>query len=326
MTPSAMFQAPFWLTNRHAQTLYGALLVPAERPQWRRERWATPDEDFIDVDCLDGSSGAPTLVIFHGLEGSTDSRYVRTLAENAHRAGWHVVAPNFRGCSGVMNRQPRSYHAGDSAEIQWILTRVSSSQNHPRLHAVGISLGGNMLLKWLGEQGLQAKSLLTSAAAVAAPLDLHAVGDHLAQGFNRFYTNHFLTTLKQKAQAKFNQHPGLFNLAATLKARNLREFDDHFIAPLHGFANVDDYWTRCSSKPWLSRIQLPTLLLNACDDPFVPEGVLPGPEQCSGHVTRDFQTRGGHVGFVSGHFPGQISWMPQQVMQFFQRAGAAPPY
>ncbi len=203
-----------------------------------------------------------------------------------------MVAPNFRGCGGTMNRLPRSYYAGDSAEIQWILTRAHSTHDTTLLHAVGVSLGGNMLLKWLGEQGQQAQSILTSAAAVGAPLDLHAVGDHLAQGFNRFYTNHFLTTLKQKAQIKFNQYPGLFDLAATLNARNLREFDDHFIAPLHGFAHVDDYWTRCSSKPWLPRIKVPTLLLSACDDPFVPQGVLHGPQQCYEHVVRGLQTPG----------------------------------
>ena len=318
----APFHAPLWLTNRHAQTLYGALFAPARRPYWRRERWASPDDDFIDVDLLEGTSGAPRLVIFHGLEGSTDSRYVRVLAKTAHRAGWHVVAPNFRGCGGTMNRLPRSYYAGDSAEVQWILARAHSTHDPAPLHAVGISLGGNMLLKWLGEQGEQARSLLASAAAVAAPLDLHAVGDHLARGFNRLYTNHFLTTLKQKAQAKFNQYPGLFDLPATLRARNLREFDDHFIAPLHGFANVDDYWTRCSSKPWLPHIKVPTLLLNACDDPFVPQEVLPGPQQCSNEVVRDFQAHGGHVGFVSGHFPGQLSWMPRRVMQFFWAQGA----
>jgi len=326
MTPSVLpalpFHAPLWLTNRHAQTLYGALLVPAQRPLWQRQRWNSPDDDIIDVDLLEGNRGAPALVIFHGLEGNTDSRYVRVLAETAHRAGWHVVAPNFRGCGGTMNRLPRSYYAGDSAEIQWILTRAHSAHDSASLHAVGISLGGNMLLKWLGEQGEQAKNLLASAAAVAAPLDLHAVGDHLAQGFNRFYTNHFLTTLKQKARTKFNQYPGLFDLAATLKARNLREFDDHFIAPLHGFANVDDYWTRCSSKPWLPHIKVPTLLLNACDDPFIPQGVLPELQQCSDQVVRDFQTHGGHVGFVSGHFPGQITWMPQRVMRFFLEQGA----
>ena len=322
MTPPALYKAPFWLTNRHAQTLYGALWVPAERPRWRRERWNSPDGDFIDIDRLDGMNEAPTLVIFHGLEGSTDSRYVRMLAMNAYQAGWHVVAPNFRGCSGSMNILPRSYFAGDSTEIQWVLTRARGSQGPATLHAVGVSLGGNMLLKWLGEQGEQAGALLTSAAAVAAPLDLHAVGDHLAQGFNQVYTNHFLTTLKQKARAKFIQYPGLFDLDATLKARNLREFDDHFIAPLHGFANVDDYWTRCSSKPWLSRIRVPTLLLAARDDPFIPEWVLPPQQQCSDQVTRDFQPQGGHVGFVSGRFPGQAIWMPQRVMHFFQDMAA----
>ncbi len=311
------FQAPFWLTHRHAQTLYGALFVPQARPRWQRQRWTTPDDDFIDVDLLEGKGDAPVLVIFHGLEGSTDSRYVRALAHSAQRAGWAVVAPNFRGCSGIMNRLPRTYHAGDSAEIQWILARVRSRHAHVPLHAVGISLGGNMLLKWLGEQGPQASRLLTCAAAVAAPLDLHAVGDHLARGFNRIYTHHFLTTLKQKAQLKFNQYPGLFDLAATLKARNLREFDDRFMAPLHGFSDVNDYWTRCSSKPWLTGIRVPTLLLNAQDDPFVPQAVLPQEQQCAAGVIRDFPARGGHVGFVTGPFPGQISWMPGRVMQFF---------
>ncbi|MDE2259048.1 MAG: hydrolase [Betaproteobacteria bacterium] len=326
-SPSALFSprafsAPLWLTNHHAQTLYGALWAPAERPSWQRQRWTTPDDDFIDVDILEGASTAPTLVIFHGLEGSTNSRYVRTLAHSAHQAGWRVVAPNFRGCSGIINRLPRTYHAGDSAEIHWILSHTRSIYAGAPLHAIGVSLGGNMLLKWLGEQRDQACTLLTKAAAVAAPLDLQAVGDHLAQGFNRLYTRHFLATLKQKARDKFNQYPGLFNLAATLKARTLREFDNHFIAPLHGFANVDDYWKRCSSKPWLNQIRVPTLLLSAWDDPFLPDGVLPEQQQCSPDVTRDFQARGGHVGFVSGRFPGQIHWMPQRVMQFFLKRSA----
>ncbi len=311
------FHAPLWLTNHHAQTLYGALWAPAERPLWQRQRWTTPDDDFIDVDILEGANTAPTLVIFHGLEGSTNSRYVRALAHSARHAGWRVVAPNFRGCSGVINRLPRTYHAGDSAEIHWILSRIHSIYADVPLYAIGVSLGGNMLLKWLGEQKDQALTLLTKAAAVAAPLDLQAVGDHLAQGFNRFYTRHFLTTLKQKAWDKFSQYPGLFDLAATLEARTLREFDNHFMAPLHGFANVDDYWKRCSSKPWLNQIRVPTLLLSAWDDPFLPDGVLPGPQQCSDQIVRDFQARGGHVGFVTGRFPGQIHWMPQRVMCFF---------
>ncbi len=311
------FRAPLWLTNRHAQTLYGALFAPAERPSWLRQRWTTPDDDFIDVDILESAGNTKTLVIFHGLEGSTNSSYVRALAHTAQSAGWRVVAPNFRGCSGVINRLPRSYYAGDSAEIQWILSHTRSIHAGAPLYAVGVSLGGNMLLKWLGEQKDEARTLLTCAAAVAAPLDLQAVGDHLAQGFNRFYTRYFLATLKQKAQNKFNQYPGLFNLTATLKASTLREFDNHFIAPLHGFADVDDYWRRCSSKPWLKEIRVPTLLLCARDDPFLPEGVLPQQQQCSAEVTRDFQARGGHVGFVSGHFPGQIAWMPQRIMQFF---------
>jgi predicted alpha/beta-fold hydrolase len=304
-----------WLPGGNAQTLYAALLAPVGRPRWQRERWETPDDDFIDVDFLAGEQGAPVLVIFHGLEGSSASPYASALALDAQARRWSVVAPNFRSCGGSINRAPRIYHAGDSAEIQWILARVRQRHGGP-VTAVGISLGGNMMLKWMGEQGERATLLLDRAAAVAAPLDLTAVGLHLAQGFNRVYTRHFLGTLKPKARAKFNQYPGLFDLKAVLQARTMREFDDAFMAPLHGFDGVDDYWTRCSSKPWLQHIRVPTLLLASRDDPFIPDGVLPPPSACPPSVIPCYTAHGGHVGFVTGRFPGHLGWMPQRVLAF----------
>ena len=324
---SAPFQTPRWLRHPHAQTLYAALLAPVGRPLWQRASWTTPDDDFIHVDYLPGTPGAPLLVIFHGLEGSTDSRYSRALALAAQARGWSVCAPNFRSCSGIMNRAPRLYHAGDSAEIDWILKRAWTLGSDPTLvgsdpkvqrpmFAVGVSLGGNMLLKWLGEQGASAKQILGAAAAVAAPLDLAAVGENLSLGFNRVYTHHFLTTLKQKARAKFAQHPHLFDLQRTLASRTMRDFDDHFMGPLHGFRDAEDYWVRASSRQFLSLIQVPTLLLNAQDDPFMPAGVLPNDRQCATAVRRDFSAQGGHVGFVSGDFPGHLNWMPQRVLDF----------
>ncbi len=319
MTPRPAFAPPFWLRHRHAQTLYGALLAPTPRPKWVRQRWVTPDQDFLDVDHVPGMREAPLLVIFHGLEGSTESRYVRTLAHHAAAQGWHVLAPNFRSCSGPPNRMARLYHAGDSAEIDWILSRANQIGGGTSCHAIGISLGGNMLLKWLGEQGAHANRRISSAAAVAAPFDLAIVGDHLSCGFNRLYTRHFLSTLKPKAEKKFHQFPGLFDLEKTLEARTLREFDDHFMAPVHGFSDAQDYWTRCSSKPWLASIRIPTLLLNALDDPFVPQAALPDASLCSMTVFRDFQAHGGHVGFVSGPFPGNLQWMPHHLLAFLSR-------
>ena len=322
------FRAPRWLGDPHAQTLYGALLAPVGTPLWQRETWTTPDNDFIHVDTLEGAPDAPLLVIFHGLEGSTNSRYSRALALATQARGWRVCAPNFRSCSGIMNRAPRLYHAGDSAEIDWILKRAWTLGSDPTTlvgsdpkvqrpkFAVGVSLGGNMLLKWLGEQGATAKPILHAAAAVSAPLDLAAVAENLSLGFNRVYTHHFLSTLKQKARAKYAQHPHLFDLHRTLSSRTMRDFDDHFMGPVHGFRDAEDYWARSSSTPFLPLIQVPTLLLNAQDDPFMPAGVLPNARQCATAVRRDFSAQGGHVGFVSDGFPGHLKWMPQRVLDF----------
>ncbi|MDE1942509.1 MAG: alpha/beta fold hydrolase [Betaproteobacteria bacterium] len=317
MTPLPAFRAPWWLMHRHAQTLYGALAAPTHNPPWIRERWPTPDGDFIDVDLLQGQPQAPLLTLFHGLEGSTRSRYLRALACAASACGWHVLAPNFRSCSGEMNLKARIYHAGDSEEIHWILTR--GRDRHPAVprFAAGVSLGGNMLLKWLGEQGPAASMLVHRTAAIGTPFDLRAVAEHLSRGFNRVYTRHFLSTLKPKALAKARQFPGQFDLNGTLRARTMQEFDDHFMAPIHGFADAHDYWARCSSGPWLPRIDVPTLLVNALDDPFVPHEALPGPAACSPAIVTDFPERGGHVGFVSGRFPGQLHWMPARLMAFF---------
>lgn len=317
MTPLPAFRAPWWLTHRHAQTLYGALAAPTPNPAWIRERWSTPDGDFIDVDLLQGRPQAPLLTLFHGLEGSTGSRYLRALGWAAAACGWHVLAPNLRSCSGEMNLKARIYHAGDSAEIQWILAR--GRERHPAAprFAAGVSLGGNMLLKWLGEQGTEARMLVDRAATIGTPFNLRLVAENLSRGFNRVYTRHFLSTLKPKAEAKARQFPGLFDLAGTLRARTMREFDDHFMAPVHGFADAHDYWARCSSGPWLGRIDVPTLLLNALDDPFVPHEALPGPADCSPAIVTDFPDHGGHVGFVSGNFPGHLRWMPGRLLDFF---------
>ena len=317
------YHAPCWLPGGHAQTIYPLLIKPPS-PAYRRERWQTPDDDFIDLDWSDPQPGAtdvpsaPILILFHGLEGSSKSHYAISLMHASVVAGWTGVVVHFRGCSGELNRLPRAYHSGDSDEIDWILRRLRRLFRQRPLYAVGVSLGGNALLKWLGERGTAAADCLRAAAAISAPLDLQVSGHNLARGFNRVYTRHFLQTLKQKAAVKLRRHPGIFDERRMRAASTLHQFDDVVTAPLHGFANADDYWLRASSKPWLTGIALPTLLLNARNDPFLPAKALPTPSQASACVQLEFPPQGGHVGFVASHPPGRLEWLAQRMLNYFR--------
>ncbi len=316
------YRAPFWLPGGNLQTLYPALIASRPRVAYRRERWDTPDGDFIDLDWAEQQGSGlriedhkqPLLVLFHGLEGSSNSHYARSLMHAAIHRGWLGVVVHFRGCSGELNRLPRAYHSGDSAEIDWILRRLRAQHIGGPLFATGVSLGGNALLKWLGEQGGAAQSVVQCAAAISAPVDLHAAGNALQQGFNMVYTNNFLVTMKRKSLAKLLLHPGIFDAAALHATRTLREFDDLVTARLHGFEGVDDYYTRASSKPYLARITVPTLLLNARNDPFLPGEALPADDMLSASVTAAFPDEGGHVGFPDQG--GALSWLPQTVLEF----------
>ena len=314
------FHAPWWLAGPHAQTVYGSLAAPAPSVALRRERWDTPDGDFVDVDFLDGPSGSPWIHLFHGLEGSSRSRYARAIMAQARGLGWRGSVLHFRGCSGEMNRLPRAYHSGDTNEVDWVLRRVRSIAGGTRLFAVGVSLGGNALAKWLGESGKSARAIVDGAATVCAPFDLMAAGDALGRGFGLAYSRHFLATLKKTAFAKLERHPGLFDPAAVRSARTLRDFDNVVTAPLHGFRDTDDYWTRASAKPWLTSIAVPTLLVNARDDPFLPESALPTEREVSPAVKLEFTRKGGHVGFVSGPFPGNIDWLPRRIFHFLEHS------
>lgn len=313
---SAAFRPPAWLPGGHAQTLWPLLIKPHPL-KLRRERWETPDGDFIDVDHLDGPADAPLLVLFHGLEGSSNSHYAISTARACKKQGWRLALPHFRGCSGELNRRPRAYHSGDSAEIDWILQRLQAANHGRRLHAAGVSLGGNALLKWAGEQGEAANARVTGVVALCAPLDLAACGHHLAHGFNRIYTRHFLKTLKAISTARLRQHPGLFDEKRMLAALNLYQFDDAVTAPVHGFAGADDYWQRASAKPWLKSIRVPALAVNPQNDPFLPASYLPDDHEVSPQVRLEQPAGGGHVGFVSGPFPGNLDWLPQRLLHFF---------
>ncbi len=291
----------------HWQTL-SAALFPPPAARFQRERWETPDGDFIDVDFAGAASAARLMVLLHGLEGCSDSHYVRLLAQALPAAGWRVAIPHWRGCSGEANRKPRAYHSGDTAEFDWIVRRFENP-----VDVIGVSLGGNVLLKWLGERSAEAKAFVRRAAAVSAPLDLAAAGAAQDRGFNRLlYTRMFLSTLKPKSLAQLERFPGIFDRARLSASRTFREFDDLYTAPMHGFRGVDHYWSESSSGPWLERIEVPTLVLNARNDPFLPEAaLLAASRRAAPSVLLEFPRTGGHVGFRG-------AWLSQRLIEFFQ--------
>lgn len=322
---AAPYRPPAWLPGGHLQTIYTAVLAPRPRVAYRRQRWETPDGDFIDLDWVDGPAGAPLVALFHGLEGDSSGHYAQSLMAAVQQRQWRGVVVHFRGCSGTPNRQVRAYHSGDWQEIDWILRRLKAATPDAALYAAGVSLGGNALLKWLGVQQAAATTVLAAAAAISAPVDLSTAGRVMDQGFNKWvYTRRFLRTLKPKVLQKLAQAPGLVDAAAFRKVTTLHAFDDHYTAPVHGFRDAHDYWAKASSKPGLPYIRVPTLLLNARNDPFLPAGALPAATDVSPWVTCDFPATGGHVGFISGPFPGRLTWMPARVLGFFAAHGEAP--
>lgn len=311
------YTSPRWLPGGHAQTIWPALFShrgPAVHP-WLRERLDTPDGDFVDVDWSSAqSSQAPLLVLFHGLEGSSASHYAQAFAHEARARQLRFAVPHFRGCSGELNRAPRAYHSGDFAEIDWLLESLAQRHMGPVI-VVGVSLGGNALLRWAQELGHAHRHRVSAMAAISAPLDLRSCGLAIGRGFGRqVYTRMFLRTMKRKAMLKLQQYPGLFDHRAVLAARDLYEFDHVFTAPLHGFNGVDDYWRRASALPGLPRIELPTLVINAQNDPFVPAACLPTAAQVSSSVELWQPRHGGHVGFAAGRLPGHVLSLPEQVI------------
>jgi predicted alpha/beta-fold hydrolase len=315
------YRAPRWLAGSHLQTI-GAYLLRRPEVAWRRERVEIGDGDFWLFDWLDAGAApdAPLVVLFHGLEGSSRSHYALALAAHARDIGWRLVVPHFRGCGGEPNRLPRAYHSGDHADVGAMLTAVRLRVGpQATVHAVGVSLGGSALLNWLGRHGDDAARTLASAAAVSTPLDLMASGIAIAQGANRVYAWHFLRDLKPKALAMAARFPGLLDAARIARTRSLWAFDDVVTAPLHGFAGTRDYWTRASSKPWLAGVRVPTLVLNATNDPFIPAASLPSAHEVARDVVLERPRHGGHAGFAAGPFPGSHRWLPQRLVSFFAR-------
>jgi uncharacterized protein len=320
MQANGFYRAPRWLPGGHAQTIYPAF-VPRPSVIYRRQRIDTPDGDFVDFDWLesmDARTDAPLVVLFHGLEGSSQSHYALALMDHLAARGWRGVVPHFRGCSGEPNRLARAYHSGDYAEVGWMLQTIRRLDPRAPIFVVGVSLGGSALLNWLGREEHRAAEVIEAAAAVSTPLDLTAAGIAIGQGLNQIYSRHFLATLVPKALAMARRFPGTLDAAAIALADSMHRFDDVVTAPLHGFGGANDYWLRASSKPWLRAITVRTLVLNARNDPFIPAESLPKDSAASAAVTLEQPEGGGHGGFLGPRFPGRLDWLPRHLINFFE--------
>jgi hypothetical protein len=303
------------------QTIYASLL-PRPQVRYRRERVETPDGDFVDFDWLETApTDAPLVVLFHGLEGNSSSHYARALMRQLLAIGWRGVVPHFRGCSGEPNRLPRAYHSGDYSEVGWMLATIRARVPDAPLFAAGVSLGGSALLNWIGRETTRAPALLRAAAAISTPLDLAVSGFCIDQGLNRIYSRHFLSTLVPKAMAMARRFPTMLDEASIRRAGTMYAFDEAVTAPLHGFAGAEDYWSRASSKPWLRNVGMPTLVLNARNDPFIPASTLPEPRDVGPGIVLEQPEHGGHAGFPAAPFPGRLDWLPARLVSFFRSVG-----
>ncbi len=302
-------------TRRSFANHMGARIISVPEPTYQREWITTKDgQDRLACDFVFSTQqDAPLVVMFHGLEGNSQSHYARALAAKIKKKEINGLILHFRGCGGIPLSGKRAYHAGDSEEISWVLQQLST--RFKKIYACGISLGGNMLAKYLGES--QGKALCQAAVVVSAPLDMVAASEPLSKNWGKWlYTRDFLRTLKPKAYSVWQNHPELFDWQMIKNATSFNEFDSAFTAPLHGYKDAMDYWQQSSALPLLKNIRIPTLLLNAKNDPFVPACSLPGKTDVSPYVMLMQPEQGGHVGFVSGAFPGHVYWLAQTILDF----------
>ncbi len=310
------FAPPWWLRSPHLQTLWPVLARPLPRVPLTRERLELPDGDFLDLDWTPGDRG-PLVAVFHGLEGSSRSKYARGLLAAVHARGWRGVVMHFRGCGGAANRLPRSYHSGETGDMAFLLERLGRRHPGVPLAAVGYSLGGNALLKHRGERG--ADALPCCAVAVSVPFDLDACARTMERGFARLYQWWLLRQLLAKTRHK--RRLGLLGpeYDRVGRWRTFRRFDDRVTAPLHGFRGVDDYYRRSSSRQYLRGIRTPTLVLHARDDPLMTPAVVPAPGELSPAVRLEVSAGGGHVGFVHGPHPlAPRYWLEERIPAFLE--------
>ena len=319
MIEKSAFKAAWWLSSAHAQTLYSTLTRRLRSPVDHEERFELPDGDFVDLSwAVNGlREESPLVVLLHGLGGDARSKYILGLMHALNRSGWRVVLMHFRGASKEPNRLARAYHSGDTADLDCLIHDLHQREPHTKKAVVGVSLGGNVLLKWLGEKGAQ--TLVDAAVAISVPFQLSVVADRINQGFSRVYQAYLLRRLRNVFARKlsYQTDPSAITLRQMEAWRCFWTFDEHVTAPLHGFSHVHAYYREASSRPYLSKIQIPTLIIHALDDPFMTPDAIPTADELSEHVRLELSQKGGHVGFIGGRIPGQpIYWLDQRVPAF----------
>lgn len=319
------FDPPAWPRGPHLQTLVARLLRPTRSVRFRRERWETPDGDFLDLDFAgeaEADERSPVVLVLHGLEGCSDSGYVRQLCAELAARGMRAAALNFRSRGGEPNRLRRFYHSGETGDTAFVLGRLRERWPRVPIGAVGFSLGGNALVKLLGERGEAARELLDAAVAVSVPYDLAAGADALEEGLGRMYTAYFLRSLRRSVRSKQEARGHDYGLEELSDVRSLRAFDDAFTAPVHGFRDADDYYRRSSAARFLPEVRVPTLVIQARDDPFLPESALPlDAIRSNPWIVDAVSRRGGHVGFLEGVVPWRPRfWAEEAAADFLGRA------
>ncbi len=314
------FKPAWWLHNSHLQTIWPALCSKLRKHEkttlaLKRERIELPDGDFIDLDWIGKERIGPTVLILHGFEGSIHSHYAKGMLKSIYDMGWRGVFMHFRGCSGVPNRLPRGYHPGETTDVAYIVERILIRDANVPIAAVGYSLGGNVLLKWLGESG--ASNPLSAAVAVSVPYELSKVAFRVQRGFSRFYQWYLLKCARERLLSKPNHLPPAIDLELLAHAYTITQFDSHYTVPLHGFSTVDEYYEKNSSRQYLKSITVPTLLVHAKDDPFMTSDAIPQPHELSPNIELEVTDKGGHVGFVSGAYPwAPRYWLEDRVPEF----------
>ncbi len=326
MLINTTFKPAWWLNNAHLQTLYPALIRKTPPPELRRERLITPDNDFIDIDWC-GEGRQPLIILLHGLTGSSQSVYIKGLQRTLLQQGFRSVTLNFRGCSGELNDSARCYHSGETEDIHFLYQTLRQREPDAPCAAVGFSLGGNVLLKWLGEQGSQLS--LFAAIAVSVPLALSACATKLDGGFSRLYRKKLLDELKQhiqekqrhlEKQGKRQEANRIERLGDLSGIKSFWQYDERVVAKLHDFKNAHDYYQRSSSRQFLKSIAIATLLIQAVDDPFMTEDVIPDLDELSASVHLEITQGGGHVGFIAGEIPFKPDyWLEQRIPEFLKQ-------
>lgn len=308
------FKPAWWLPNSHLQTIWPVLCRRRVELPLRRERIELPDGDFIDLDWVERHDKGPLVLMLHGLEGSIESHYAKGMLQTITECGWRSVFMHFRGCSGEPNRLSRGYHSGETGDVSHVVKLLQKREKNLTIAAIGFSLGGNVLLKWLGET--QKDNPLKAAIAVSVPFELNKAAVRIQKGFSKFYQWYFIKCLRDRLSQKFNKGEGL-DPSLLYQVNTMFEFDDKITAPLHGFEGVQEYYSIASSRQYLRNIKVPTLILHAKDDPFMSEDVIPEPHELSPCVQLEVTDTGGHVGFVSGKYPWRPEyWLEKRVPVF----------